>query len=112
MRNLMRFCASDHLRKRMFQDAEKFVRHFDFRPEIGLQALHPLEVGNDHAARVTQNVRDHKDFVPPFFKNQVGLGCCRAIGRFGEDAAFELSSVLSVDYAIDCGTAPERRTAW
>ena len=53
MRNFMRFCAFDYLRKRMFQDAKKFVGHFHLRPEIGLQSLHPLEVRNNYAAGVT-----------------------------------------------------------
>src|SRR5262245_13992044 len=52
MRDLMRFCPSNYLRKRMLQDAEKFVGHFHFRPQVGLQALHPLKVRNDYAACV------------------------------------------------------------
>ena len=50
--------APDHLREGMLEDAEKFVGHFRFRPQEGLQALHPFEVGNDHAAGVAENVRE------------------------------------------------------
>src|SRR4029453_15588971 len=102
MRNFVRFGASDYLRKRMFQDAEKLVSHFHFRPQIRLQTLHPLKVRNNYATGVAQNVRDHEDFVPAFFQNQVCLRRSRTIGGFGKDTAFELAGVLSVNYAIDC----------
>src|SRR6266487_6883131 len=56
MRNLMFFRASDYLRKRMLEDAEEFVSHFHFAPKETLQALHPFEIGDDYAPRVTQNI--------------------------------------------------------
>src|SRR5438093_10434141 len=86
----------------MLQDAEKLVGHFHFRPEIGLQSLDPLKVRNNYAAGVAQNVRDHKDFVPAFFQNQICLRSGRPISSFGEDSAFELPGVLSVTYTINC----------
>src|SRR6266478_4970041 len=36
---------------RTLQDSEQLVHHFRLRPEKALQILHPLEVGNDYAAR-------------------------------------------------------------
>ena len=60
MRNLMFFRASDYLRKRVLKDAEKFVGDFAFRPQKRLQTLDPLEVGNDHAAGVAQNIGNHE----------------------------------------------------
>jgi hypothetical protein len=47
MRNLVRFRAFDHLRKRVFQNPKKFIGYFHLSPEVGLQALHPLEVRNN-----------------------------------------------------------------
>ena len=82
MGNLMLFRASDQLAEGMLEDAEKFVGHFRFAPEKTLQTLHPLEVGNDHSAGVAENVRDHKNFVPPLVENQIRIWRGRAIGSF------------------------------
>src|SRR4030095_15795725 len=48
--------SPDYLRKRVLKDAEKFVGYFAFRPQKRLQTLYPLEVRNDHTARVAQNI--------------------------------------------------------
>ena len=82
----MFFRASDHLDKRMFKDAKKFVGHFGFRPTEALQTLHPLEVGNDHTAGIAENVRDNKDFVPALLKNQICFWCGRTIRAFRQNA--------------------------
>src|SRR5882724_2542372 len=71
MRNFVFLCSPYHLRKRMLKDAEEFVGHFRFRPQKCLQTLHPLEVRNDHAAGVAENIRDHENFVPALFENPV-----------------------------------------
>src|SRR5205823_14632713 len=70
MRDLMVFRAPNHLSKRMFEDAEEFVGYFGFAPKKTLQPLDPLEVGNNHAAGVATNVRNHKNFIPSFFQDQ------------------------------------------
>ena len=55
--------------KELLENAEKFVGHFRFRPEKGLQSLHPFEVGNDHAAGIAENIGDDEDFVPALVQN-------------------------------------------
>src|SRR5438093_337184 len=87
----------------MLKDAEEFVRHFRFGPQKCLQTLYPLEVRNDHAAGVAENIRDHENFVPALFENPVCLWCSRTVGCLGKDTAFELTSVLSVNHSIDRG---------
>src|SRR3982074_3212999 len=62
--NLVRFRALNHLSEGMLQDPEKFVGHFGLAPHECLQSLHPLEIGNDYAAGVTQNVWDDKNLFP------------------------------------------------
>ncbi len=101
MRDLMRLGTTNNLRERMLEDAEKFVRHFGFRPHKGLQTLHPLKVRDDHAAGVTQDVGDDENFVPASVKNEIGLGRSRAIGAFGENAALQFRRIFLVDHAID-----------
>src|SRR5437773_10816940 len=101
MRNFVFLGSPDHLRKRMLKDAEEFVRHFRFRPQKRLQPLNPLEVRNDYAAGVAEDVWDHENFVPAIFQNQICLGRGRAISGFGKDAAFELTGISASDYAID-----------
>src|SRR5205823_7523886 len=64
MRNLMFLRASDYLRKRMLEDAEELISHFHFAPKKTLQALHPFEIGDNYAAGIAKNVRDHKYFIP------------------------------------------------
>ena len=45
--------------------------------------LGPLEVADDHAARVAQDVRDDEDAVGA--EDRVGVRADRAIGRLSED---------------------------
>src|SRR5206468_10586575 len=85
----------------MFEDAEKFLSHFRFRPQKRLQTLHPLEVGDDHSAGVAENVRDHKNLVPTLVENQIRIWRGRAIGGFCKDSTFELGRIFSGDNAID-----------
>ena len=61
--------ATDHLGEGMFEDPEKFVGHFRLAPEKCLQALDPLEIGNDHTAGITQNIWNHENFVPALLQN-------------------------------------------
>ena len=55
-----------------------------------LQALHPFEVGNDHAAGVAQDVGDDEDFVPAIVQDEIGFRRGRAVRALGQDAAFDL----------------------
>src|SRR5207253_9361800 len=103
MRNFVFFRSPDHLRKGMLKDAEEFVGHFRFGPQKCLQTLHPLEVRNDHAAGVAENIRDHENFAPALFENPVCLRCSRTVGCLGKDTTFELTGVLSVNHSIDGG---------
>ena len=69
MRNLVFLRASDYLRKRMLEDAEELISHFHFAPKKTLQTLHPFEIGDNYAAGIAKNVRDHKDLVPALLEN-------------------------------------------
>src|SRR5438093_9928006 len=91
MRNFVFFGSPDHLRKRMLEDAEQFVGHFHFRPQKRLQTLHPLEIRNDHATGIAENVRDHENFVPALFQNKVSVGRGWTVGSFSENTALELT---------------------
>ena len=90
------------MREGGFQDAEEFVHDFGFAPEEALQVLHPLEVGDHHAARVAQHVGDDED-VRSLIQNGVGFGRGRAVGGLGEDAALDFAGVGSGDLALEGG---------
>ncbi len=49
-------------------------------PEFTSFVLQPLEIANDHATRVAQNVRDYVDFAS--LQNCVTLGVGRPVGAF------------------------------
>src|SRR5262249_49575608 len=85
----------------MLKDAEKFVGHFHFRPMKRMQTLHTLEVGDDHASGVAENVRDHEDLVPTLVENQVRVRRGWAVGGFSKDPAFYLTGIFSGDHSID-----------
>jgi hypothetical protein len=85
----------------VLKDAEKFVGDFAFRPQKRLQTLHPLEVRNDHASRVAQDIRYDEYLIPSLLKNQVCRRRGRAIGAFRQNAALQLPSIFFGDDAID-----------
>src|SRR5215211_3355080 len=85
----------------MFEDAEKLVGHFTFRPEKSLQTLHPFEVRNDDATGVTKDIWDYEHLIPALVENQIRIRRGRAVGAFGKDAALEIAGIFSGNHAID-----------
>ena len=65
--------------------------------------MDPFEIGNDHAARIAENIGDDEELVPALVENEIGLRRGRAIRAFGQDAAFQFRGVARVDHAIDRG---------
>src|SRR4030095_3721130 len=100
MRNLVFLRSSNYLRKRVLKDAEKFVGHFAFRPQKRLQTLDPLEIRNDHTARVAQNIWYDEYFIPSLLKNQVCRGRGRTVGAFCQNAALQFPSIFFGNDAI------------
>ena len=90
MRNLVVLCASMTCAKECSRMRKSLSVTSDSAPKKGLQSLHPFEIGNDHAAGVAENVRNHEDFVPAFFQNQIRIRRGRAVGAFGQNAALNL----------------------
>ena len=64
--------------------------------------MHPFEIGNDHAAGITENIGNHKHFIPALLENPVRFGRGRTVGGFGQDAALQFGRVFLVNHAIDC----------
>src|SRR5207244_6659454 len=58
---------------------------------------------DDHATGVAENIRDHENFVPAVFENQIGLRRSRTVGSFGKDTAFNLAGIFSGNHSIDRG---------
>jgi hypothetical protein len=70
-------------------------------PRERLQRLHPLEVGDGHAAGVGQDVR--QDEHPAVEQNLVRFRCRRAVGGFGNDAGLNLGGVAGRDLVLHRG---------
>ena len=72
--------------------------HLRLLPEVLLQALHPLEVGDDDAARIREHVGEDED--APLLEDLVGLGCHRPVRTFGDEARLHFVRVLGRDYLL------------
>ena len=86
----------------MLENAEEFVGHFRFRPHEGLQALHPFEVGNNHAAGVAKNIGNDERLRPSACSGSGPLPAL--VGPLAPSARMRhliLSAFFSVDHAID-----------
>ncbi len=75
---------------------------FVARPIEVLEVLEPLEVGDDDAAGVAEDVGDDFEVVA-LVEDDVGLVGGGAVGGLGEDAAAELGGVGGGDDALDGG---------
>ena len=93
-------------------DAEAVV-DLALLPAEVLHVLHPLEVGDHHAAGVRQDVRDHEDslVVEHLVRERRG----RAVGSLQQDLAAEPLGVVLVDHSAERGryehVALDRRAA-
>ena len=72
--------------------------HIVFIPEQLLQILHPLEVGNSHASRIRKNVRNDHD--PALVQRGVGVGSCRTIGCFRDNARLNVIYICHRDLVL------------
>src|SRR6266566_2023647 len=64
-------------------------------PEESLEVLHPLEVGNDHAACVGDDVWDQE--YAAVVEDGIGVGRHRCVGTFGDQARPDPRSVVRRD---------------
>ncbi len=78
------------------------MQHLVALPVEILQVLQPLEVGDDHAARVAEHVGDDLDVVA-LREDLVGGERGGAVGSLGEHAAAQLCGGLGVDDAFERG---------
>src|ERR1700730_17673519 len=68
-------------------------------PEEGLQVLHPLEIRNDHTARVGDDVRDQEDAA--LVKDGIRLRRDRGVGALGDEPGTDPSSILLGDLVLE-----------
>src|ERR1700675_2764130 len=64
-------------------------------PEVELEPLDPLEVGDDDAARVGEDIGDDDDAAAP--ENRVGFGCGWAVRALDDDLRADLVGVVLAD---------------
>src|SRR5918996_3571834 len=72
--------------------------HLFFLPEVLLEALHPLEVGDDDAAGVREHVG--QDAHAAVLEDLVCLGRDGAVGALADDARLHLRRVLTRDHLL------------
>ena len=68
-------------------------------PEVLLEALHPLEVGDDDAARVREHVGQDEDAL--VLEDLVGGGRGRAVCALADDLRLDLVGVLLGDHLLE-----------
>ena len=89
-----------NLGERRFQNSKQFIDHFGLTPEKALQVLDPLEVRNDDAACIAQDVWNNED-LRPLIENAVGFGGCGAIRCLGENATFYFAGIVLRDLTFE-----------
>src|SRR5437660_1373477 len=72
-----------------------------FLPEEGLEVLHPLEVGDDHASSVGDDVGDEE--YAAVVQDGIGVGRDRRVGAFGDQAGTDPRSVVRRDDILGGG---------
>src|SRR5260370_4380513 len=70
-------------------------------PEVVLQTLDPLEVGDDHPARVAQDVGDHGHPAVP--EDEVGLGGGGTVRALRDDEGLHARRLALADHRVDRG---------
>ena len=70
-----------------------------FLPEVLLQALHPLEVGDDDAARVREHVREDEDAL--VLEDLVGGRGDRPVRALADDPRLHLRRVVRADHLLE-----------
>ena len=73
--------------------------HLVLLPEVLLEALDPLEVGDDHAAGVREHVRE--DEHAPVLEDLVGGGRRRAVRALADDLGLDLVRVVRRDHLLE-----------
>ena len=67
----------------------------------GLQALHPFEIGNDHATGVAQNIGNNENLVPALIENFIRFRRGRPVRAFSQNATLQFGGIFFCDHAID-----------
>ena len=70
-------------------------------PEIRLEVLDPLEVGDGYPAGVREDVGNDRD--PPVGEDRIRLGCGRTVRSFHHDPGLDPPRVLAGDLPLDRG---------
>lgn len=80
----------------LFEPAQNFL----FAPKEPLQVLYPLEVRDDYATCITEDIRNDEN-VRSLIEDGIGSGGRRSICTFREDSTLELTGIRLSDDALD-----------
>src|SRR5215210_6535455 len=90
---------SPRLGERARDDVVQLGVHLRFLPEVLLQPLYPLEVRDDDAAGVREDVREHEDSA--VLQNAVRLRRHRPVGALADDSGPDLVGVVTGDHLLE-----------
>ena len=102
MRDLFLLGTLDHGAKGLLQDPKKAIDHLRLVPEEALEALDPFEVGDNHSARVAEDIRNYKDFPPTFEQYRIGIDGGWPISALRQDPAVDFPGVPCMNDSTDC----------
>src|SRR5215217_5022917 len=98
----------DRLLEGAGDDVVEPLVHLFLLPEVLLEALHPLEVGDDDAAGVRKHVREDED--PAVLEDLVGARRDRAVRALADDSRLHVGGVLVRDHLLE--RARSQDVAW
>ena len=85
--------------ERAAHDVVELRVHLDLLPEVLLEALHPLEVRDDDAARVREHVGEDQHAL--VLEDRVGRRRDRAVRALADDRGLDLVGVLRGDHLLE-----------
>src|SRR5215218_2706849 len=89
----------DRLLEGAGDDVVEPLVHLFLLPEVLLEPLHPLEIGDDDAARIREHVREDED--APVLEDLVGGRRDRAVRALADDTRLHVGRVLVRDHLLE-----------
>lgn len=83
-----------------FQNPGQLVQPLRLAPEEALQILHPLDMRDDHAARIAENIIDQENLAP-LLKDRIRLRRGRPFRALRENAALHFRRVPPGDLPLE-----------
>src|SRR4029077_13808733 len=97
--HLVHFSVAYHFIDGIFHNIQQALVYFTFPPEKALTILHPFEIADRNAARISENIGHGENALG--VDNGVGLPGGRTVGAFAKDSCLHLVGVPLGDLIFD-----------